>query len=303
MSSEIPPPRTIVVSGGTDGIGRALVRDRLGRGDRVVAIGSTPGKGEALLAEAERSGAAGRLTFLRAELSLIAEVERVVERISATHPRVDALVLGANRVLTRRQETAEGLEFTFALYYLSRYLLGHGLRGALAAAPEPLIVNISAPGLKAGRVHWDDPQLTDNYRTVRAQAQSGRANDLLGVDFAARPSSPARYVLYHPGFTRSPGSWAHLSWPVATSLRLLARVAARSPEEAAGPPSRLIDAPPAEPLTAVDRGRPVDPGLPTFDPGDAARLARETRRLIRATVGTSPLLPDETPNDQAGAEN
>ncbi|UED84387.1 SDR family NAD(P)-dependent oxidoreductase [Streptomyces profundus] len=296
MSNEITPPRTIVVSGGTDGIGRTLVLDRLRRGDRAVAIGSDQGKGEALLAEAERSDAAERLTFLRADLSLVAEVERVVARITEDHRRVDALVLCANRVLTRRQETAEGLESTFALYYLSRYLLGHGLRDVLAAAPEPMIVNVSAPGMKAGRVHWDDLQLTRGYRTVRAQAQSGRANDLLGVDFAARPSSPARYVLYHPGFTRTPGGVAHLPWPIAASIRLLARIAARSPEEAADPVSRLIDAPPTDPLTAIDRGRSVDLGLPTFDPGDAARLAKETRRLIHATVHTSQLLPDEAPN-------
>jgi NAD(P)-dependent dehydrogenase (short-subunit alcohol dehydrogenase family) len=44
-------PRTVVVSGGTDGIGRGLARRLFARGDRVVAVGSRPEKGAALAAE------------------------------------------------------------------------------------------------------------------------------------------------------------------------------------------------------------------------------------------------------------
>ena len=40
--------RVTVISGGTNGMGRALALARLARGDRVVAIGSDPAKGRAL---------------------------------------------------------------------------------------------------------------------------------------------------------------------------------------------------------------------------------------------------------------
>jgi hypothetical protein len=65
----------------------------------------------------------------------MAEVERVVADIAHRHTVVDALVLCANRPSPRRRETVDGLEDTFALYYLSRYLLGVSFAERAARGP------------------------------------------------------------------------------------------------------------------------------------------------------------------------
>lgn len=301
MGSEDSAGRTIVVSGGTDGMGRELALARLRRGDTVVVIGSSEAKGAAMAGEAARTGAADRFRFLPAELSSIAETERVVALIADRHPSVDALVLCANRVMTKRQESPEGLEYTFALYYLSRYLLGHGLRDQLDAAPTPVIINFCAPGAKAGQVHFDDLQLARKYGTIRAQTQCGRANDLLSVAFAEEPSSRARYVMYHPGFTATTGGLAHLKQPVRGLIALLGKVAAKPVDKAVAPMVELIDAPPSDRWSALDRGKPVDRSFPTFDTSAALRLAALTRELVTArTDGTALLPPAATPGGSGG---
>ncbi|GAA3124246.1 hypothetical protein GCM10010466_13940 [Planomonospora alba] len=269
-------PKTVIISGGTDGMGRATALERLARGDRVTVIGSSEAKGRALL---ERAGSPN-LRFVRADLSSISEVERVVAGVFERHGSVDALALFANRVSAGRRETAEGLEHTFALYYLSRYLLSHRLVPLLDASPAPVVINVAGVGNTAGRIFWEDPQLTRRYGQVRAQLQAGRANDLLGVAFAEWAGSRARYVLYHPGFTRS-GTGGHRNPLVRGSIRLLGRLFARPVPEAVRPIVGWIDEPPGDPLTAVDRGRPVDRSLRTLDPGEAARLAAYTERLLR----------------------
>jgi NAD(P)-dependent dehydrogenase (short-subunit alcohol dehydrogenase family) len=170
--------KIVIVAGGTTGMGRATALARAARGDDVTVIG--------------RSDRGLTVPFLRADLSSIAEVERVAKEIAARHTRVDALTLFANRPVPRRTETVDGLEYTFALYYLSRYLLAARL--APLMTEESVIVNVSGVGAKAGGIHWDDPQLRTGYGLVKAQLQAGRANDLLGV--AHRGA--ARYVLYHP---------------------------------------------------------------------------------------------------------
>lgn len=274
------PPKTVVISGGTDGMGRATALERLARGDRVTVIGSSEAKGRALLAQAAPEHRA-RLHFLRADLSSVSEVERVVAEIAERHAAVDALALFANRISSKRRETADGLEYTFALYYLSRYLLGERLRPLLDAAPASVVVNVAGVGNTAGRVHWDDPQLTRRYQQVRAQLQAGRANDLLGVSFAERNASKARYVLYHPGFTRS-GTGAHENPVVRAALRVLARLFARPVTEAVAPIIDWIDHPPTAPLTAVDRGKRLDLSLKTLDPDEAGRLAEYTERVLGA---------------------
>jgi NAD(P)-dependent dehydrogenase (short-subunit alcohol dehydrogenase family) len=270
---DVMSPKTVVVSGGTDGMGRATALARRERGDTVVVIGSNAEKGRAL---------GPGITFLHADLSSVVAVRGVVEAVGERFGAVDALVLCANRQSPARRETAEGLEYTFALYYLSRYLLAEGLRPQLEAAPAPVIVNVSGVGVTKGAIAWDDLQLRAGYGMIRAQLQAGRLNDLLGAGHAGK----ARYVLYHPGFTRS-GDLSPLSPALRVALRALARVAARPVTESVRPIVELIDAPPAARLTAIDRGRVLDPSLHTLDPAAAARLRAATEALL-ATLAPRP---------------
>lgn len=141
-----------------------------------------------------------------------------------------------------------------------------------------MIVNVAGVGITKGRIHWDDLQLQSRYRMVDAQLQAGRANDLLGVDFAENSGSRARYVLYHPGFTRS-GDLTPLPAPLRLAIRAAA-VFARPVEKSIAPIVEWIDHPPAAPLTAVDRGRPVPLASPTLDPEAARRLSAVTAELL-----------------------
>jgi NAD(P)-dependent dehydrogenase (short-subunit alcohol dehydrogenase family) len=250
--------RIVIVAGGTAGMGRATAVARAARGDDVTVLGRS------------RRDLPDGIRFLAADLSSVAEVERVAGEVAARHDRVDALTLFANRPLPRRTETADGLEYTFALYYLSRYLLG--VRLAPLMGTTSVIVNVSGVGTTAGAVRWDDPQLRGRYGLVRAQLQAGRANDLLGLAH----DGEARYVLYHPGFTRS-GLDGHPNPLVRGVLKTLARVAARPVERSVAPILEWIDHPPAERLTTSDRGRAVDL---SGREADARRLVAYTQDLL-----------------------
>jgi len=269
----------IVVAGGTDGIGRRIVLARLKRGDVVIAVGSNGDKGRRLLDDAARMGAGDRARFLRADLSSVAGCERVVEQIKSEHAVIDALVLCTNRVSTERFTTVDGLEYSFALNYLSRYLLGYGLRDSLETSARPVVLNVAAPGVTNGSVVWDDMQLERRYSAVKAQLQAGRANDLLGVAFAEKPGETVPYVLYRPYFTDT--GFKGIGPPFVRAIaRLVGKVFARSVEVTARPISELLDAPPRTLLTAIAQGKPVSLSLKTFDKDDARKLDEETRQLL-----------------------
>jgi NAD(P)-dependent dehydrogenase (short-subunit alcohol dehydrogenase family) len=184
-------------------MGRALTLARLERGDTVVVLGSNRAKGQSLLTEADKIGAISRIDLIQVDLSSIAQTRAAIRDISARHERIDVLALFANRQAPKRTVTSEGLEQTFALYYLSRYLLSHGLSPKLRRSQSGLIVNVAGVGVTKGQIHWDDLQLEHDYGMVTAQLQAGRANDLLGVAFAAQPDNPIHYVLYHPALPRA----------------------------------------------------------------------------------------------------
>ncbi|MFI6814894.1 SDR family NAD(P)-dependent oxidoreductase [Nonomuraea sp. NPDC050328] len=272
--------RTYVITGGTDGLGKGLGLHFLRRGDRVIAVASGAAKGQAFLAEARRAGAADRAVFLQADLSIVAGMRQVVERVSAATEAVDGLVFGAQRFRTAREETADGLEFTFALAYLSRFVLGHGLLGHLERAEAPVVLNLAGPGGLPGRINWDDLQWRDGYSGMRASMQASRCNDLLGVAFPARhPDARTRYVLYNPGFVDT-GLADPLPQPKRAALKVLARLFAKPVGKAIGPMLALMDAPPRPALTAYLRGKPLEPAGEDFDPAAAARLDHLTTGLL-----------------------
>ncbi|GAA4174419.1 hypothetical protein GCM10022251_73840 [Phytohabitans flavus] len=253
-----------MITGGTDGLGRGLADTYLRRGHAVAIIGRDERKAASL------PGA----HFIAADLSLIDENRRVIEEINATFSTVDALVLCARYFRSTRFETAEGIEGTFALDYLSRFLLSYGLTN-----PQ-LIVNVSGAGLPLDLIHWDDLMLAHAYDGVSAQLQAGKANDLLGVNYAAQPGTGrARYVLLDPGAVST--SFAG-EYDASTEAHVaLLKRHGRPVREGIEPIVAVIDHPPTEPLSAFRRDQPIGLYHPFFDRAAADRLHVLTLEVVR----------------------
>lgn len=261
--------RTTVVAGGTAGLGLGIALARLRAGDTVTVVGRDRSRGEAFLTEAAGADAGDRAGFVAGDLMTASGAWQVVRQVQERHGVVDALVLTAYAPQLRRRVTPEGVEASLSLYYLARRILGEGLAPQLDRARRPVIVSLNGVGVVRGRMHWDDLMLERGYGAAEATRQGGRAAELLAVAHANRlPAPRARYVLAHPGFTRT----------AATGLPLPARLLARVVGLAAQPVSRaiepilaLIDEPPLDALTAIDRGRRLD--VATFaDVAEARRL-------------------------------
>lgn len=268
--------KTLVIAGGTEGIGRHLAETYARRGDHVVVIGRDEVKAKALLDSVDGPG---RIEFVQADLSLLAETRAVVTQLLARFAAVDALVLCARHYRSARAVTAEGFEENFALFYLSRFLLSHGFRPALEAAPEPVIVNVAGPGADLSLVQWNDLQLEHGYQGGLALGQGGKLNDLLGVAFANQHTGGStRYVLVHPGVTATSfsGTYDPATLPHINHMKQHGRRV----EDSAEPIIRLIDHPPAEPLSAFVEGERISVHTNGFDAAAAGRLDRLTRTLL-----------------------
>jgi NAD(P)-dependent dehydrogenase (short-subunit alcohol dehydrogenase family) len=270
--------RTIVITGGTDGIGRALARTLLDCGDQVVVVGRNAAKGTAFLDDATRAGAGGRAFFHQAELSLISENEKVIAFLTERFAAIDGLVLGARHYRSARCETPEGFEENFALFYLSRYVLSHGLTSLLEKAANPVIVNIAGPGADISVVRWDDLQLRRFYHGGAALGQGGKLNDLLGVAFAADHDGTIRYVLVHPGVVATSFSGAY-DEATAAAVAGLKKVG-KTVDDSVRQILPCLDAPPPDPLSAFVEGRRISVDGPSFSGSAASRLEAITRRLL-----------------------
>ncbi|MBN6037723.1 SDR family NAD(P)-dependent oxidoreductase [Amycolatopsis sp. 195334CR] len=254
--------KTVVVTGGTDGIGAALVRALAERGDRAVVLGRNRERGARLVREG-----AGLVSFLETDLSLMSNTREAAKEIAATHPAIDGLVFCARFFQTHRTVTAEGLEHNFALFYLSRAVLGEGLAGVLG--DHAVVINVAGPGHDTP-IAWDDLQSTRHYDGVRAMFQAGRLNDLLGVDFAAKHPGIA-YVLFHPGTTAT--GFAGDYDPATAAFIEQQKAQAKPATDVVPPLLALLDGPPRNSLSAFHLRTEL---TMRDDSADAARLARLT---------------------------
>ena len=281
--------KTVLITGGTDGIGRGIALSCLQKGCQVIAVGSSAEKGQRLMAEADSLGKGAQLTFLQADLSLVSENRRIIKQVSNQVPNLDALVLCAASLCPQKaySETKEGHEFTFSLYYLSRYVLCFGLKELLEKSSNPLILNVCAPGMK-GKVHWNDIQMKEKYDGQSAQFHGSRLNDLLGVSFTEKDSvKKIHYLLFNPMAARTPGAakMGEGNPLMKAMMKLYYRLAGKDVEEIVALHETLIHKLPASDsngsgLYAYKLEQPVDLRMGTFEKEDARRLDEITAGML-----------------------
>jgi predicted ester cyclase/NAD(P)-dependent dehydrogenase (short-subunit alcohol dehydrogenase family) len=266
--------KTIVITGATEGMGKALALTYLERGDNVVIVGrSAP----ADLPIGERAHA------IRADLSVVAENRRVIAEIKARFPVVDTLIFCARHFNSQRIETRDMFEHTTAVFYLSRFLLAEGLLECLERAERPIVMSLSGPGEGSAKIYWDDLALTRNYHGGAALEQAGRLADLHARSLVDRhPEARTRYILFHPGVvsTTFSGTYDEATAPHIEMLKRTGKPIA----EAIEPILAVLDAPPDERFTAFVEGRPFPTDGPSFDLDEARRVYDITLRMLNRVV-------------------
>ncbi|SEG97153.1 NAD(P)-dependent dehydrogenase, short-chain alcohol dehydrogenase family [Nonomuraea solani] len=263
--------RTILVTGATDGLGRALAADLAGRGATVLVHGRDDGRGQDTLDEIRARVPGARLHWYRADLASLGEVRELAAAVAGEHPGLDTLVNNAGIGATvpggeGRQESADGHELRFAVNYLAGYLLTRLLLPVLRAAAPSRIVNVSSLG--QAPIDFDDVMLVKEYSGVRAYCQSKLAQVMFTVDLAEELAGT--------------GVTANALHP-ATYMPTKMVVAAPASElrEGVEATSRLVTDPELDEVSGrfFDGTRPAQALEQGYDPGARARLRKLSESL------------------------
>jgi NAD(P)-dependent dehydrogenase (short-subunit alcohol dehydrogenase family) len=166
------PEQRILVTGSTDGHGREVAAALAQRGASVLIHGRDPAKVEDAV---KQTGAESGLVADLADLTQ-------VRSLASQAGQLDTLVNNAGVIVPERRDSADGYELTFAVNYLSHFLLTMLL---LPELREPArIVNIASIG--QAPLDFDDLMLARGYDDYRAYAQSKLAQVLFTVELAER---------------------------------------------------------------------------------------------------------------------
>jgi NAD(P)-dependent dehydrogenase (short-subunit alcohol dehydrogenase family) len=288
MNDQSLQGKTVLVTGATSGIGRVTAQDLAARGARLAIVGRSPDKTSATVAAIQHSTGNPSVEGLLADLSRQSQVRELAEQVQARYPQLDILVNNAGGVYATRQETADGLEMTFAVNHLAYFLLTNllldNLQAAAAAHGAARIVNVAsrahqrAPGL-----NFDDLQSRQHYNGFQVYGASKLANLLFNSELARRLAQAGSAVttnamhpgLVHTGFGRNNRAWY---WRLAY---LFVNRAARTPEQGADTIIYLATAPELAGVTGqyfVDR-KPVTPSAAARDLEAARRLWEVSEQL------------------------
>lgn len=198
-------PPTIVVTGATDGLGRALARRLAADGLRLVLHGRHAARVDSVADDIARSAGVERPRTVVADLAELAQVARLADELRSVE--IDVLVnnagIGSGVPDGRERRTsADGHELRFAVNYLSGFLLTELLTDHLRACAQPgvpsRVVHVASLGQQP--LDFDDLMLERGYSGTRAYAQSKLAQIMGGFELAARvPAAELTVTSLHPG--------------------------------------------------------------------------------------------------------
>lgn len=182
--------RVCLVTGATDGHGRAVAGQLARRGADLVLLGRNPEKCRRVQAEigAElaSAGSPGKSPdILLCDLSSSAEVERAASEYLASGRPLHVLVNNAGLVNLHRQESADGHELTFAVNHLALFQLSLRLLPRLQESAPARIVNVSSDSYRVAKLDLDDLAL-EPYSVSNAYARSKLAILYFTLELAKR---------------------------------------------------------------------------------------------------------------------
>jgi len=229
----VAEPRTVVITGGSSGIGLAAAEALARAGDEIVLLGRDPGRLAGAVQRVERAGGRAPAAY-QADFAVLDEVRRVAAEVGAAHPRIDVLVNNAGALGAWRRATVDGFDVTMQVNHLAGFLLSHLLLDRLkAASPGP--ARLITTGSLAEAWGWLDTDrpvapLTRYRSRWMAYGASKQANLLFTIE-AARRWAPLGVIptCFFPGMVLS--RFARTS-PLFTLARALP-VLFRTPEQAA----------------------------------------------------------------------
>ncbi len=190
-------PLQAVVTGATDGIGRATAIRLAAAGWRVGVLGRNAERTASVVAEIEatRSGSAYGIV---ADLSSMAATAHAVTQVQAATKRLDALVLNANHITQEHRVTPEGWEANLAIGWLSRVVMMRGLEAPLVAGRGQVL---SVVGMNLGRLDTDDLSLPGSPGGAQTLGQWQWAIQVFARAWNARGLPQAN--TYMPGLVKT----------------------------------------------------------------------------------------------------
>ncbi len=135
-------PKTILITGSTDGIGLATAKELAAQGHHILLHGRNQEKLAAAHETVSALSTEGQVTSHLADLSALKEVGAFAKKIAQNHNQLDVLINNAGVYKTPNSTTKEGLDIRFVVNTIAPYVLTKHLLPQLGATGR--VINLSS---------------------------------------------------------------------------------------------------------------------------------------------------------------
>ncbi len=196
--------KRVLVTGGSDGIGKETARQLAVMGAAITITGRNPEKTAAAVAELRQATGSQEIDYLLGDFAELAQVRELAAQYRARYDQLDVLVNNAGAVFLRRGVTRDGYERTLGVNHLAPFLLTGLLLDMLKANTPSRIVNVSSGAHRRGDMDFDDLQYETGYQAMEVYGRSKLANVLFTYELARRlVGSGVMVNALHPGLVRT----------------------------------------------------------------------------------------------------
>jgi NAD(P)-dependent dehydrogenase (short-subunit alcohol dehydrogenase family) len=238
-----------LVTGATNGIGKATAQALAQMGATVVIVGRNAPKTAQIVGEIRSASGNKNVDSLLADLSSQQDVRRLADEFKSSYPHLHVLLNNAGGTFATRQLSVDGIEMTFALNHLAYFLLSNLLLDTIKSSAPARIINVSSDAHSGGIIDFDNLQGERSYSSFGPYGNSKLANILFTTELARRLEGTGVTVnALHPGLT-STGFGQNNPGFIMKIMGVLIPLIARSPEKGAETSIYLASSPEVQSIT------------------------------------------------------
>ncbi len=219
--------KTVVVTGGTSGIGRATVLALAAMSARVLFSGRNASAAAEVMAAARAASPGAEVEFIPVDFASLASVREFAQAVKNKVGKIDVLINNAGASPAKPEKSADGIEMTLAVNHLAPFLLTHLLLPAIADGGR--IVNVASKMHSWRSFNFEDPELNKKWSGTTAYSQSKLANVMFTYLLAEKLASRKISVnCLHPGVIAT-----EITRDMPAPIRFIARLIFKSAEKGA----------------------------------------------------------------------
>ena len=196
--------KSIVITGGTSGLGLQAALNLGSQFDNMYIIGKNEEKGQSSLQDIKMLFPKINIQFIKTDLSLISEIKRLSAYFFNKKIKIDILINNAGGIFFKRTLTAEKIEKTFALNHLAYFALTNLFLKNNIFKKEAKIINVASGAHRGANLNFTDIEMKQKYNGWLCYKKSKLCNILFTKKLSELVKLQNITVnCLHPGFVKT----------------------------------------------------------------------------------------------------